>query len=336
MNDQMDIKNYADSLFPTLLGYRPEDINRAISELKKSPNFGRLDIRGTMGLPNAVAKFDQWTFDDQSVLVLEAIDAPFIAIGVKELLLDIRNPQYRAFISRIGGKKEADVVDKLIGANGAKGFNGANGDGERNREGNPGQDGQNGGSGGKGGTKYLPEVFIFVQRILFGTGATPSKQYLNLYFRGLRGGDGGMGGRGGNGGNGAPGKEGADGLFDCKAGPGRGGNGGNAGRGGSGGDGGNGGDGGILHLAAPDAAVFNFTTTDIEAGRGGVGGLVGSNGTPGTHGRGGPANGHCMNGPDGSDGGVLVGAQGPGNDGRLGNRGMLFTISRDNSDIFGP
>lgn len=308
---------------------------RVIAALKSSPNLGRLDVRGTMGLSESVSKFDTLTFDDRAILVLEPIEVEFIGIAVNEIILDIRNPYYKAFISRLVGSGEDRLIEQLHGRDGARGSNGRDGSGEVSRNGRPGEPGAVGEIGAEGLNTALPPVFVFVQKITFGTEGTPSKQYFEWNFRGLTGGDGGDGGDGGNGGNGAPGKKGASGGFHCRAGAGRGGDGGAAGQGGRGGDAADGGPGATIFLHAPDRSIFDFTTTTIEGGAPGTPGSGGRPGMVGRGARGGPSNPPCKSGKRGHVGGVpQPPTQGTGSTGIQGPRGQLFTISRNNSDLF--
>lgn len=311
-------------------------IDEVLKALKAAQNNGRLDVRGSIIFEKDVSKFDQLTFQDQSTLVLSSINSPFIALATKTLLLDIHNPKFRASISRPTGQLEDDIVARSNGSDGAPGDNGNHGIGAKDRAGQPGDGGNEGKPGGWGSQVGFPPVFIFVQNFIFGTDATPSEQYFNFFFRGFHGSSGGRGGRGGNGGNGSNGEQGASGIIDCQSGAGAGGNGGNAGRGGPGGGAGQGGNGGTIYLFAPDASIFNFTTTDIEGGLPGTPGQGGEPGTPGKGGRGGKPNGFCKAGRLGSPGIVLdPPSWGTGQLGIAGVRGVQYVYSRDNSDIFG-
>ncbi|WP_312994212.1 hypothetical protein [Achromobacter animicus] len=328
-------REISDRLVPYLEVLAAPALDEVIKAIKAAPNLGKLDVRGSMGLTEPLLKLNTLTFDDQAVLILENLDADFIAIAANELLLDIRNPAYRAYISRPVGQLEIDIVSALRGGDGGPGANGQDGQGESNRQGLPGGHGLDGGNGLPGRTRPLPPVFFFIQKLSFGKLGKPSRQYLYLNFQGLPGGSGGTGGNGGNGGKGSNGKEGADSAFDCREGPGRGGDGGNAGRGGKGGTGGTGGNGGSLYLFAPSADLFDFSTANIEGGvpgRPGDGGDPGSNGRPGL---GGPRNGWCGSGPRGNPGAFPTPATyGPGDSALAGRRGIQIPHTRDNRDLF--
>lgn len=325
-------KNISPSLLDPIPKSQMDDV---IKELRASQTRGKLDVRGSMGLPENVAKFDIITFDNEAILMLEALDAPFIAIATKELIFDIKNPQYRAYLSRPIGPLEVAIVKKLQGQDGAAGTDGRRGsDGGGN--GGPGGHGGSGGNATPGLTKQIPPIYLFVQDIKFGATGTPEKQYFNLHFPGFPGGDGGIGGRGGNGGAGGNGQNGVPGGFDCKSGAGDGGNGGNAGTGGRGGDAADGGNGGSLYLFAPDAGVFNFSTGNIEGGAAGKPGRGGTAGVPGAGGDGGAPVGWCTgHGRDGRRGNPAVPlTEGDGIRAVPGVRGIQVARSRNNSDLF--
>lgn len=314
----------AEALFPEVL-----------NSLKSSVSRGKQDVRGIMGLPESVAKFDTVTFDNESVLMLEAMDAKYIALAIKNLIFDIKNPQYRAYISRPIGALEQGIIKQLIGADGTSGGNGSRGvDG--GGHGTPGGNGENGGNASAGQTKRIPPIFIFIQSISFGTSGTPEKQYFNLNFSGFSGGDGGNGGSGGDGGRGGDGQNGVPGGFDCKSGAKDGGNGGNAGVGGRGGDGGNGGNGAALFLYAPDKEIFNFSTGNIEPGNAGKPGMGGRPGIPGAGGTGGANVGWCIDtGRHGYRGSIpSPNTFGNGENGVKGMRGTQIAESRNNLDLF--
>lgn len=287
-----------------------------------------------MNLMDSVAKFDTLSMDDGAVLVLDKIDAPFIAIAVKRLVLDIKNPQYRATISRPVGSAADAIVQKLAGAPGSPGASGAHG-GVRDRIGQPGGPGTPGTDGLPAATRQLPPIFFYIQEMVFGTGATPSKQFLMLNFAGFQGGRGGTGGTGGDGGNGGNGEAGASGPFGCNEGGGFGGNGGAAGPGGHGGDGGAAGNGATVYMFAPDTNLLDFSTTNIEAGMPGPGGQGGTRGEPGKKGKGARANGFCEGRSDGRPGAVPNPPNfGNGDDGAPGRRGLLIPKNRNNLDLF--
>jgi hypothetical protein len=328
-------RTIAERLVPYLEVFAPPALNEVIKAVMAAPNQGKLDVRGAIGLTESVLKLDTLTFDDQAVLVLENLDADFIAIAAKELLLDIKNPAYRAYVSRPIGQMEFDIVNSLRGEDGGPAIHGPDGQGESNRQGLPGGHGVDGSNGTAGRTKLLPPVFFFIQKLSFGKLGAPSRQFLYLNFQGLPGGSGGTGGIGGNGGKGSNGKEGASGAFDCKEGPGRGGDGGNAGRGGRGGNAGNGANGGSLYLFAPSADLFDFSTANIEGGNPGGPGDGGDPGKIGRPGFGGSPNGWCKGGPRGTPGIHPTPATlGPGDSALPGRRGIQVPHTRDNRDLF--
>lgn len=331
----VNVNKYPDISYSRVDNIKEGQLSEVIKALKESPNLGKLDVREIIGLPQSISKFDTVTFDNESILILEAIDDKFIAIAIKELIFDIKNPKYKASISRPIGKFEDDILLKLKGVDGANGLNGhkgANGGGN----GSPGGNGTNGSDGMNGQTKQIPPVYIFVQSIKFGTAGTPDKQFFNLYFPGFDGGNGGKGGDGGAGGRGGDGQNSVSGMFDCKSGAGRGGDGGNGGAGGRGGNGGNGGNGASIYLFAPDSSIFNFTTGNIEAGVAGVLGHGGNAGAPGKGGSGGAATGLCSGSGRNGFSGLIPNPQtlGDGKNGGNGLRGIQIVKSRDNSDLF--
>lgn len=231
-------------------------VDAVIAKIRAAPNRGQFDVRGSMALPDSIAKFDTLTFSDQAVLVLEALDSPFIAIAARRLVLDIKNPQYKAYLSRPSGKAEDAIVSSLRGGDGNPGTRGSPGQGDVNRQGMSGHAGGDGESGWGGSTKEIPPVFIFVQDIEFGVLGEIGQQFMFLFFQGITGGAGGIGGKGGPGGDGGAGKAGASSIIDCMEGPGRGGDGGSAGRGGAGGCGGTGGRGGVCISLVPKKACL--------------------------------------------------------------------------------
>lgn len=324
------------SIRPSLIDPIAKDqLDEVIKALKASKNRGKLDVRGTMGLPENVAKFDTITFDNEAILMLEALDADFIALAAKELILDIKNPQYRAYLAKPIGPLENEIKKSILGKDGNPGADGARGaDGGGN--GAPGGHGGNGGNATSGLTKQIPPIYLFVQSIRFGTAGTPAKQYFNLHFPGYDGGDGGTGGRGGNGGAGGNGQNGVPGLIDCKSGAGAGGNGGNAGSGGRGGDAADGGNGASLFLLAPDASIFDFSTGNIEGGKAGQPGRGGTAGRPGGGGHGGAPVGLCLgHGASGRPGNSAIPpSEGDGRPANPGARGLQIARSRNNSDLF--
>lgn len=308
-------------------------LNEVITAIKNTPNSGKLDVRGTMGLKGQVFKFDTITFDDSSTLMLESLEFEYVAIAVKELILDIKNPAFRAFLSRPIGTLEQQILSQLNGLNGINGQGGGNG-GTIDRVGQPGFPGGSGTNGTNGGTVQLPQVFFFVQNFKFGTGATPSKQYFYLNFLGLSGGNGGNAGSGGRGGRGGNGDKGASGLIGCKEGGGSGGQGGTGGNGGEGGDGAIGGNGGQLFLYSPSPTMFDFSTANIEGGQGGIGGQYGQGGSGGDGGTGAASVGFCGEKPNGRYGRGGVSGSSMGDTGQAGQRGGQFVNKRDNTDLF--
>ena len=230
-------------------------LEEVVAAVRLQPNSGKLDVRGAMGLKEAVLKYDTITFDDGALLMLEALAAPFIAIAARELLLDIKNPAYRAYISRPVGALETAIVLRLKGADGLVGPSGPAG-GTADRIGQPGHPGQLGFDGADARTLNMPPIFFFVQRIKFGQLANPGRQHLFLNFQGFQGGSGGFGGQGGNGGKGGNGENGVSDIWGCREGGGGGGRGGSGGGGGHGGNAAAGGNGGSLYLFAPSADMF--------------------------------------------------------------------------------
>lgn len=307
----------------------------AVDALKKTPNKGKLDVEGVIGLSQSVAKYDLLTFKSDAVLMLEAIDAEFIAIAVRKIVLDIANPKFKAYISRPIGSLESAILTALDGQPGINGKGGVHGqDGAHGADGKSGQRGYDGGDGARGKTRQMPPILIFTQELKFGSNATPSKQYFNFYFPGFRGGNGGLAGNGGKGGYGGNGGNGVPGLFDCKDGPGNGGRGGDGGNGGNGGAAGNGGNGGRIYIFAPDVGIFDFTTANIEGGLPGNVGGAGTGGRRGEGGKGGAAVGNCLfSGGTGKPG--RLGKEGLiGSNGISGVRGEHILANRQNGDIF--
>src|SRR5688572_17189757 len=109
MRPSGDITEYQTSVFDQLYSIPQDIIDEVIKAIKSTPNSGQLDIRGSVGFSGNLKRLDTLTFADKSVLVLENVDADFIAIAAKELVLDIKNPQYRASISRLLGEKEKQL-----------------------------------------------------------------------------------------------------------------------------------------------------------------------------------------------------------------------------------
>jgi hypothetical protein len=298
------VTKYRRSVFEELPSAPRGLIDEVIKSIKASPNKGKLDVRGSMGFSGNLLRLDTLTFADRSVLVLENVEADYVAIAARDLVLDIKNPQYRAAISRLVGEAEEKLFAlKLDGKPGTTGFSPPYKHGYIDgKNGLPGDPGGPGGGGGNGEVQKIPPFFFFVQTISFGEYGNFGEQFFDFHFNGLRGGNGGDGGRGGNGAQGSRGKQGIDQAFDCKHGPGNGGDGGTAGPGGRGGNAANGGPGGTITLLAPRANLFNFTTAYIEAGIAGIPGKGGDCGLRGPAGDGGASNGHCHAGNDGSIG----------------------------------
>jgi len=329
--DMSTTKNYKES--PKELNLLKSPIlDEVIGQIKATPNSGKLDITSTIGISNSVIKYDVLTFRDNGVLILEAVDAEFIAIAIKRLVLDFTNPYQKAYITRPVGLTEDTLVEKLAGATGRNGVNGRDGSGEVNRQGNPGEAGESGHDGLPGETLILPYLYIFVQEITFGAAIEPGRQYIDINYSGFTGGNGGDGGKGGNGGRGANGKEGATSGFDCKGRAGHGGRGGDAGQGGQGGTGSM---GGRMLLFAPDKHTFDFVNGIIEGGEPGRPGRGGNPGIPGRGGFGGSRNGWCGPGGKGVDGRYAdPPSLGEGLPGSQGARGQQIIQSRNNSDLF--
>lgn len=303
-----------------------------VTAVKGAANRGRLDVRGTMGITEAVSKFDVLSFTDNSILMLEALDAPFIALAAETLILDIQNPLYKAYLSRPVGSQEAKILATLSGFDAGPGRDGGNGVGN----GNPGHPGTGGGDGGHARTLQMPPIFLFFQQFKFGKATTPLRQYFNFVFNGIPGGSGGLGGNGGNGGKGAAGQDAVPGFPDCKAGAGNGGRGGAAGSGGRGGDAAIGGDGAFVEIYAPVISILDYSTTDIEGGPPGQPGKPGQEGSPGTGGPGGKAKGNCFGSGSRGPMGPYANPRnfGMGNYQWPGSRGQLQIITRNNVDLF--
>ena len=311
------IRNWANhNIVPnTISGILPPNLLSEITtEIKAAPNGAKLDVRGTMGLGGKIGKFETVTFVDKSILVLEAIQEPYIAVAIRRLLLQTNNPSFIATITCPNytwlihegiqiGPFNIPIPGGLDGLGGANGENGVDGKGNDGRTGRPGGDATDGRPGEHGLRFNLPPIFIFVGSIEFEPGASADQQYFNFRFEGLRGGNGGDGGNGGNGGSGGSGRGGVYNAIKCTQLAGDGGPGGAAGSGGRGGDGADGGDGANLYLFAPDPKIFDLTTAFLDGGRPGRGGNPGRPGRSGRGGFGGAGAGWCLgNGIRGRDG----------------------------------
>jgi hypothetical protein len=294
-----------------------------LAAVKAAPTLDLFPVTDTELFSGQVLKTRVLQFDSGAVLRLTRLDAPFLIISARQILL--RGEVPHGTITR-----DMSVVSKggTAGASGANGKNGAlpaprPGTGGPPQQGMAGGDGAAGSAGGPGQAGQLPPVYLFVEQILGHPHAPVEWLDLWLLMPGIDGGAGGPGGNGGFGGAGGPGGPGGNG-----------GRGGVGGPGGPGGVGGNGSDGGQLIYVGPEAALEQMSWIKVvnTGGAGGQGGVHGSGGIGGLGGPPGPSTPTTMPG---------VGLRGnmgidgvDGQNGQPGRKGSVSLVLRDSLDDF--
>ena len=295
--------------------------DKVLAAVKSAAVHDLFPVTGTESYAQPILKTRILQFDSGATLRLSRMDAPFLAICTRQILL--RAPDMRSIITR---DLEANAP---AGAPGLAGKNGANG----NQDGTHGQDGTSGSAGAPGQTVSLPALYLFAEEISGQVGSPVAGFDLELIFPGIGGGAGGAGGAGGDGGHGGPGRPGVDGALNCAQPAGDGGTGGNGGNGGPGGPGGAGTDGAALVYIGPEAVLKQLAWAKVlnVGGQGGPGGEGGGGGKAGPGGNPGLATKFCPAGGAGLSGhaGVLgtVGAVGS-----PGNKGTVSLILRPSLD----
>jgi hypothetical protein len=287
-----------------------------INALKASIASDLYPVTGTESYGLSVLKTRVLQFDSGAVLSLTKLDAPFLIICARQILL--RGPAPRATITR-----DTNVVSKdgAAGANGAPKMDAPLPAQPAPGPGLDGAPGAAGAPGTPGQSLQVPSLYLFVEQIVGHPHAPVEWLDLWLLMSGIDGGGGGAGGNGGNGGRGGRGGSG-----------GAGGNGGVGGEGGAGGAGGNGSDGGRLVYVGPEAGLEQMSWIKVvnTGGLGERGGVHGSGGPGGPGGPSGPTAGPNMAGRNGNSG--ADGIDGP--NGQPGRKGSVSLVSRASLDDF--
>ena len=277
---------------PNIIDRLPDIYLEIKNKLQSTVLGASMNIVGTQTVQDTILKVPELSFEPNATLILGNLAPDFLIIYAD--VLSLNGP---ASITR-GNATGSNGTDGAIGVNGTPVFN------PPGAAGNAGKSGQ---SGGDGGYQRVPQLFMFVQKVLFkGSAARPSDLTafpFQLSFDGCNGGRGGDGGRGGNGTDGVRGAPAIpDGILFCYQGPGYGGRGGDAGSGGMPGAGGNGSDGAAIRIFTDglQTAVFETVNVSTLAGHAGPSGKFKGAGTPGKGGKEGDYSGGC--GPAGRDG----------------------------------
>jgi hypothetical protein len=301
------------------LGELPTDVRDAIRASRTTSEI--LQISGIERLSGQILRVDELVFQPNSVLELQSLDKPWVAIVVRRL--KFADPTAPSAIRR-----RPDIVAPT-GAAGARGSNGRDAKGRQGANGRNGQAGQRAAPGGDGGTAALPTVYLIAESVEAGRGTFASGVFaFSIEMPGIEGGAGGQGGSGGRGGRGSNGRDGNSDAVSCRRSAGDGGDGGASGASGPGGNGGRGGDGAPIVLVSSAAGldVLSYARLVTDGAPGGKGGLGGSATKGGEAGSRGGGRGLCSSGSPGAAG--AKGAVGrPGEDGAAGSRGRVFTFA---------
>jgi hypothetical protein len=315
--------------------------SQIVDQVKAEPLIDLFDITDRKTFNGQILRTKKLVFHPKGELLWSIPDVSdlgdFVAICGEELVLN--TPTTMADLAIL------NLLDPFNG----KAPNGPNisaaASGWSGPDGSHGTNGTDGFMGSKGETFNFPIVYMFFQKITINNANPTITSALKLIGKGVVGGDGSQGGNGGNGGNGARGTSGeTKNLGDfipikvCAAGPGRGGNGGNSGRGGKGGKAGRGGKGASISLVGPTAYFTQLNNVQflITGATAGNPGQPGQSGQPGQAGGGGSKPFECPQGAESGSPGNFPNPRdfGIGDTNFDGIDGSLFTIVRDNSDLF--
>jgi hypothetical protein len=298
----------------------PDTITQLI---RNTPKKDLISVIGRMEFSQQVMRVENLVFHNNSELVFNNYDLPYVIIAVKNL-------KFNAPAVKSSVKFEGFNLNTLKGAKGTSGTGGAPGQGNGVKGGN----GSNGDTGTKGGTKHTPDLYLIVENINTDFGDIASFDW-QVFTTGIVGGQGGDGGNGGNGGNGSGGRNSRSNVFHCTRGASNGGRGGNGGSGGKGGPGGNGGNAGNIYLVGNTIVTNRLTYVQykLSGGNSGQGGVPGTSGPGGAGGGGGRGSTHCSGANRGSNG-ASPATLGSGETGTKGEDGEVRIVKKTVSDLF--